>query len=124
MPVDNLYSDFRATFPEVTRLADREHIREWDYVEPEMAFSWFESLAKAINLEMSKAAPIEKYLPVFEFFRKSFMLGAQDEKKCIDASFVENLFWGVDKEKKETYWLALPDVLKELYIAFHGREPA
>jgi len=124
MPLDNLYSNFRAEFPEVTRLADRKHIQEWDSVDPEMAFSWFESLAKAINLEMSRAAPVEQYLPVFEFFRREFMLGTEEEKKCIDASFVENLFWGVDKVKAKNYWLAFSDVLKKLYVAFHGRGPA
>ncbi|WP_421711533.1 DUF7674 family protein [Alcanivorax sp.] len=124
MALNGLYNNFRAEFPEITRLTDLEHIQEWGSVDPEMAFSWFESLARFINREMSKGVSVKPYIPVFEFLRRGFMLGNDDEKKCIDVSFVENLFWGVDKEKRDSYWRAFPDVLKGLYVSFHGREPA
>lgn len=124
MALKNLYNNFRAEFPEITRLTDLEHIQEWDTVEPEMAFSWFESLARFINREMSMGASVKPYIPVFEFLRRGYMLGSDDEKKCIDVSFVENLFWDVDKDKRASYWRAFPDVFKELYVSFHGREPA
>ncbi|WP_018624841.1 DUF7674 family protein [Kangiella aquimarina] len=79
MPLDDIYNNFRAEFPEITRLTDLEHMQEWDSVDPEMAFSWFESLARVINREMSKGASVKPYIPVFEFFRRGFMLGNDEE---------------------------------------------
>jgi len=124
MPVQEMYNDFRERFPEITKLADEEHILDWDEIRPEYAFTWFESLAKTLNREMAREEPVSTYLPVFEYFRSKFLTGDDEEKKCIEVSFVENLFWQIKSEKAEPYWQALPSVLKELYVKFHGCVPA
>ncbi|WP_434339506.1 DUF7674 family protein [Motilimonas cestriensis] len=124
MTVLDLYNDFRAEFPDITEKADLEHIRLWDEIDPEFAYSWFGSLANALNYEMTVSASVKEYKALFEFFRSSYMKSDNDVKDCIDVSFVENLFWNVPPEKAVPFWEVLPDVLKQLYIGFHGRKPA
>ena len=124
MPVADMYNEFRAEFPEITDKADAEHVLIWGDPDPEFTYVWFESLAKALNREMAREEPVTTYLSVFEYFRSKFLAGDDEEKKCIDASFVENLFWQIKSEKAEPYWQALPGLLKELYVEFHGCAPA
>ena len=123
MTVLDLYNDFRTEFPDITEKADLEHIRLWDEIAPEFAYSWFSSLANALNDEMIASASVKEYKALFEFFRSSYMKSDNDVKDCIDVSFVENLFWNVPSEKAVPFWEVLPDVLKQLYIWFHGRKP-
>ncbi len=123
MPVQDMYDDFRRRFSGVTELADAERVRIWDEVLPEQSFVWFESLANVITAEMAKGRPVTPYLPVFEYFRGAFLNGDDKVKECIDVSFVENLFFQVSGEKAEPYWEALPEVLKDLYVKFHGGPP-
>lgn len=46
--MDSLYNLVRKKFPEVTVKADREFIRLYDELDPEMDALWFESLANAL----------------------------------------------------------------------------
>lgn len=80
-------------------------------------------LAKTLNREMAREEPVSTYLPVFDYFHSKFLTGDDEEKKCIEVSFVENLFWQIKSEKAEPYWQALPSSLKELYVKFHGCAP-
>jgi hypothetical protein len=124
MSVLDLYEEFRVTFPDITVKADSIHIKQWGDIDPDFAYSWFESLANAINGEMRKSVNVQKYSVVFEFFRKKYLFEGGDVKNCIDVSFIENLFWQVNPESSKSYWEALPEVLKGLYIGFHSRVPA
>lgn len=123
MTVQKMFDEFRSKFPDITEKADTEHIPLWDEPTPECAFEWFESLAKAINREMAREAPVAVYRPVFEYFRSRYLMGDDEDKKCIDVSFVENLFWQIKSEKAGPYWQALPDLLKNLHVQFHGCAP-
>ncbi|MBD3654378.1 hypothetical protein [Kangiella sp.] len=124
MTVLEMYDEFRTLFPEVTTVADDIHIQAWGSLDPEYSFSWYESLAKAINQEMTNEVVASRYAGLFEYVRKQYLLGDDEVKKCIDASFTENLFWQVKPEKAKSYWQLLPDILKTLYVNFHGRPPA
>lgn len=123
MTVLDMYKEFRNEFPEVTQKADVEHIQLWDEVNPDFAHAWFESLAGAINVEMTNDVPADRYLPIFEFLRKKYHIGNDVVSSCIDISFVENLFWRVSTRKAQPYWAALPNVFKELYVDFHTSTP-
>jgi hypothetical protein len=123
MSVLDMYNDFRVKFPEITKKADEEHIISWGEIDPDFAYSWFESLAKAINQKMHKGAPAKEYKDVFEFLRKQYLFGDDKVKDCIDVSFTENLFWQVQPSKAKNYWLLFPDLLKDLYVNFHRRKP-
>ena len=123
MSVLEIYNEFRAKFPGVTKKADEEHIRIWGEIDLKFAYSWFESLAKALNAQMIEGAPVATYKPAFEFIRSKYINGDGAIKNCIDVAFVENLFWQVPPEKAEPYWNALPDILKELYTEFHKSKP-
>jgi len=124
MNVLDMYNEFRAKFPEITEKADAEHVKNWDEIDPEFAYSWFESLANAINQDMHKGVDAQVYKEVFDFLKTQYLLGDVKTKDCIDVSFTENMFWRVQPEKAKNYWLLFPDALKELYVNFHHREPA
>ena len=123
MPVQEMFDEFRSKFPDITEKADAEHIPLWDKPTPQFAFEWFESLAKAINREIAHEIPVTVYQPVFEYLRLKYLMGDDADKECIDVSFVENLFWQIKSEKAEPYWQALPSLLQDLYIKFHGCAP-
>lgn len=123
MTLLEMYDEFRTQFPEITKVADDIHIQAWGSLDPEYSFSWFESLSNALNQEMNSGVDASRYAGLFEYFRKQYLLGDDEVKKCIDASFTENLFWQVKPEKAKSYWQLLPDILKTLYVNFHGRPP-
>ena len=56
-------------------------------------------------------------------FLSDFLDGNDLVKKCIDVSYIENLFWKVDKETTSKYWSLLPTDMQALYIRFHGKIP-
>lgn len=124
MPIVDMYNEFRDRFPDITEKADQEHIRLWSEVDPDFAYSWFASLANALNYEMQKEVQADQYSQVFEFIRRHFINGDKEVRNCIDVAFTENLFWRVKPEHARPYWDAFPDILQELYVAFHNRKPA
>lgn len=123
MSVLDFYNVTRTNYPDVTEKADKEHIRMWDEIDPEFAYSWFESLANALNIEMTSNVEVEKHKKLLEFISAKYRTGEKEVKNCIDVAFTENLFWEVPAIKAEPYWKTLPENLKELYIDFHGKEP-
>jgi len=123
MSVLDFYNNTRAKFPELTKKADKKHIEMWGEIDPEFAYSWFESLANALNEEMFKDVEALKYKELFSYISSNFNTGDKEVKNCIDVSFTENLFWKVPSLKAEPYWEVFPLNLKELYVNFHGKEP-
>ena len=124
MVVEEMYLEFRSTFPKITAKADKVHVQFWGDLDPEFSYSWFESLAKAINNDMENAVNVKSYLDVFEFLRRKFLFGTEKEKECIDVAFTENLFWQIAPDKAKPYWAKFPPLLQDLYVKFHGRTPA
>jgi len=61
---------------------------------------------------------------LFTFITEPLGSSRQEVLACIDVAFVENLFWCVPEDKAPPYWLRLPSILKDLYVAFHNRSPA
>ena len=124
MSVLEMYNEFRSEFPNIATKADEIHIKFWGSLDPEYTYSWFESLAKALNREMHNREEATTYTAVCEYFRKAYLFGDDEAKNCIDVSFTENLFWRVEPEKAKGYWSIFPDLLKDLYVNFHNRPPA
>ena len=123
-PLGGLFSGVRERFPNLAAIADGEHARLGLEVRPGSCFLWFESLAKALNLEMSRNVPAEVYEPFFSLLASALATGDGEVKECIDASFVENLFWQVPSATQvRAYWSQMRSSLQVLYVAFHGREP-
>ncbi len=112
MPLIALYNETRELFPELTAKADREHVRYWDELDPESAYSWFESLAKTLNVEMSRNVPAKKYAGIFRHLSSAYGNGDFEVRNCIDVSFIENLFWQVKEQNAEPYWELLPPNLQ------------
>ena len=123
MSVLDFYNATREKFPEITKKADIKHIEMWDEVDPEFAYSWFESLANALNSEMVSGTDAIKYKALFAYIGANFSEGDNEVKNCIDVSFTENLFWKIPAANAKPYWETLPLNLRELYINFHGKEP-
>ena len=118
-----MYRDFRMRFPELAQDADTRHIRIWDSVNDDTAYSWFESLAGEINDQMGDEKRYADLALVFSYFEGK-LRGSDDEvENCIDVSFVENLFWQVKPKHAATVWSELPKSLQQLYLNFHGRPP-
>jgi hypothetical protein len=122
--LSSLFTSVRERFPDLAAIADEEHARLGFEVESGSCFLWFESLAKALNLEMSRNVPAEVHEPLFSLIASALATGNGEVKQCIDASFVENLFWQVPSATQiRAYWSQMPSSLQAFYVAFHGHEP-
>jgi hypothetical protein len=108
------YNAVRTQFPQVTVRADAEHIKHWGELDPEFAYSWFQSLAHALNRDMERGIDIQTHVDLFLFINSALATSRQEVANCIDVSFVENLFWRLPEEKARPYWLRLPQPLKDL----------
>jgi hypothetical protein len=119
------YCSARAKFPELAEKADREHVKYWGEAPTveESAYVWFESVSRALNNDMRGGAFIDESGTFFQFVADVLRASGEDVKRCIDASFVENLFWQVSPRKAAPYWQRLPQELKRLYLDFHSHSP-
>ncbi|MBR2655165.1 MAG: hypothetical protein IKD58_01520 [Loktanella sp.] len=122
---DEFCKSIKARYPVISAKADAEYQRLWDDFEGEhYSYSWFEALANALNKEMNKKVSVTEHQELLAVIGSSFESGDEAIRQCIEVAFVENLFWQVTPlEFMTAYWSALPENLKELYIAFHGRGP-
>lgn len=118
-----LYAAIRVRYPTSAERADKEHLRRYGELRPELAFVWLESLAATVNAGMSWKTPNPEHTSLFRDIASAFREGTEEIRRCIDVSFVENLFWEVPAEKVQAHWQSLPSVLQELYVAFHKRTP-
>ncbi len=123
MDLQQFYVEVRRRFPAVTEKADRLHLEEFHEIDHSAPYSWFKSLANALNNEMNCQVLSATYEPLFNFVAGSLADSSEDLYHCVDVSFVENLFWQVSSRKAEQYWLQLPHSLRELYLDFHRRTP-
>lgn len=121
--VIDLFNSIRGRFPSICEQADEFHIRLFGDVDPEFAYSWFESLANALNAEISRGVEARIHAPLFNYVSGSFATASPAVRNCIDSAFIENLFWQIPHIKCAPYWQQLPSALKKLYLEFHHREP-
>lgn len=122
--LSEFYEAVRDQFPALTTRADAEFAKRWDKLDPEfVAYSWFESLADALNADMRRGVNAEAHRRLFSFINAALTSSSDEVVNCIDVSFVESLFWRVSAEQAYPYWVWLPQGLKDLYIAFHHRNP-
>ncbi len=119
----DLYQSVRQAFPVIAEQADRIHIRQWGKLEPDFAYSWFESLANTLNSEMQRGVDYGDHKELFEFVSCALTGATSEIHQCIDVAFVENLFWKVSSAKCAPYWKQMPQPLRNLYLEFHHREP-
>ena len=119
-----MYDDFRSSFPELSANVDESQKKYLNEIALGTPFFWFECLATYINNEMSSEVDPKNYKPVFEYFRSNYLFSGAQVKECIDVSFIENLFHNVNSQKTEPYWVALPDLLKDMYFNFHQNRPS
>jgi hypothetical protein len=114
----------RKVFPSLAKKADRHFIDYWDeQPSDENAYSWFHSVANALNEEMRQERYLTECSEFFDFVALAFDSASEEVKRCIDVSFVENLFWQVPPRKSAAYWNNLPPNLQTLYAEFHHRTP-
>lgn len=121
--VFDLYDEIRTTMPDSFADVDRNHIKQWGSLSSDYTYSWFESLANAMNDDMRQKVRSDRYSRVVSFMENALKTATPEVYNCVDVSFVENLFWQVPPAKAEGYWAELPVPLQALYIAFHGRSP-
>jgi len=125
--MDTNASFFRAArraFPSLAGKADRHFLKYWnEQPSEENAYSWFASVANALNQDMRRSACPSECAEFFKFVAHSFCSASGEVKRCIDVSFVENLFWQVSPAKSAAYWRALPPSLQALYVGFHHKPP-
>lgn len=118
------YLAAREAFPSLAAKVDRHFIKDWDQQPAEnTAYSWFGCAANALNEEMRREASLAECAGFFTFVAHAFCSGGDEVKRCIDVSFVENLFWQVSPAKSAAYWPKLPAVLQALYLGFHHTSP-
>ena len=122
MLLEELKTQVHEKFPLIAAAADRRHERYWDNDPPEGAYSWFESLANALNDEMRARVPPTVHLPLMRHLEGA-LDRSQEVCRCMNVAFVENLFWQVGGEHAASFWELMPGRLKELYLGFHSRPP-
>lgn len=119
-----LYLAVRKGFPDFAQAADRRFFYCWGEQPSESSpHIWFECLAEALNEEMRREARIAECSELFAFVARALGKAGSDTRKCIDASFVENLFRHVPPAKVKAYWSKFPPQRRGLYTAFHGSPP-
>jgi hypothetical protein len=125
MDLDEFCESIKKKYPEISSKADTEYDKYWNSIVKTdfSSYSWFESLANALNSEMKKKVSIEKYKVLLETIGKEYRVGVDEVKKAIDVAFVENLFWQVSASDASIYWEALPKNLQALYVGFHSHTP-
>jgi len=79
------------------------HLRQWGEPDPGFSYAWFESLAKAVNGEMSRQVDVRVHRPLFAYLSAVLPNAAEPVRQCIDVAFVENLFWQVPGVKCRPY---------------------
>lgn len=121
--VYDLYDEIRIAFPGSFEDVDQRHIKQWGSLSADYTYSWFESLADTLNADMNQRLSSERYSKIVSFMAAALQSASPEVYRCIDVSFVENLFWQVSPSKAESYWDELPAPLRELYVAFHKRTP-
>ena len=122
--IPDLYLAVRSAFPDMAAKADRDYFEQWGERLPEDEYSWFQSLANALNAQMRKRVAAADHRALFEFINRALRDCSAEVARCIDVSFVENLFWQVPADQAQGYWQQLPGPLKQLYLQFHSRPPA
>lgn len=121
-----LRAQLRQSFPVNSALADQIYRDDWghdnldDYLS---AYSWLESLAKALNSTMQKGMLAKEHQALLETISQAYLFGSTEVQNGIDVAFTENLFWGVSKSKAEPHWHNLPAPLQRLYLNFFGHPP-
>ena len=118
----NFYKLVTSEFTLDAKQADKVY-RELGFDKEDKAYYiWFECFAEVTNMLM-KENDKDNVLKHFSFFTSYLNNGTDVIKNCIDVSYIENLFWKVDKETSELFWPLLPKQMQELYIDFHGLKP-
>ena len=118
------YLAARQRFPALARKADSHFLKYWaEQPSVEAAYSWFESAANAVNDEMRHEGYLSECSEFFRFVAGVFASASEEVRRCIDVSFVENLFWQVPQAKAAAYWQELPPQLQALYVDFHCQRP-
>ena len=122
MSLDELYEEVRGKFPLIAEAADRHYERQFGSEPPIYPYSWFESLANALNLEMSREVDPKVHRGLLTHLERA-LNSSEEVFRCLAVAFVENLFWQVPTTKAGPYWQHLPARFKTLYEAFHHRTP-
>ncbi|WP_444884626.1 DUF7674 family protein [Microbulbifer sp. PSTR4-B] len=125
MDLDTFCRQIKETYPEISAHADKLYDDYWNrLVQTEFSsYSWFESLANALNSEMKKKVAADNYQALLETISSEYEHGESGIMKAIDVAFVENLFWQVNSDNARPYWEVMPKNLKGLYVGFHGQAP-
>jgi len=122
--LQELFEQVRSTFPTISEAADRLHERHWgsDLKDSLSPYAWFESLANALNAEMSRGADPKLHLALFSHLERA-LDSSEEVFRCLDVAFVENLFWQIPSRKAAPYWQLLPSRFRTLYEEFHRHPP-
>ncbi|WP_444892215.1 hypothetical protein ACJJIE_15000 [Microbulbifer sp. TRSA001] len=125
MDLDTFCRQIREAYPEISAQADKLYDEYWNrLVQTEFSsYSWFESLANALNSEMKKKVIADNYQALLKTISSVYEHGESGIMKAIDVAFVENLFWQVNSDNAWPYWEVMPKNLKGLYVEFHGQAP-
>ncbi len=125
MDLDAFCNSIKEHYPDISGKADKLYDKYWnDLIEMEFSsYSWFESLANALNGEMKRGVSAQEYVSLFNEISREYTNGQDEVQQAIDVSFVENLYWQVREFEAKPFWDAMPKNLKEFYVGFHGRTP-
>lgn len=106
--------DICKTFPEVRPLMER--------LEPYMTTEHMEAFATATTKELGQIDPA-RGVAYLTYMSEKLRVATTERRKFIDVYYVENLFWQASPVAIKQGWKFVPENLKSLYLAFHGKPP-
>lgn len=84
--IPDLYRAVRSAFPEMAAKADRDYFEQWGERLPEDEYSWFQSLANALNAQMRQRVAAADHRALFEFINRALRDCSAEVARCIDVS--------------------------------------
>ena len=116
------YLRTRELYPDLARRADVEYVKYWGEAPTgeESSYSWFESVANALNNDMCQGLFLQETAAFFDDVTSILLQCSDEVSNCIDVSFVENLFWRVPAKKSISYWKVLLPPLNSYIWGFTG----
>jgi hypothetical protein len=113
--IGDFLEDICKTFPEV-RPALAKH-------DPHMTTERMEAFAACTTKALGEADPA-RGVAYLTYMSEKLRTATAKQREFIDVYYAEHLFWQASPVAIKQGWKLVPENLKRLYLAFHGRPPA
>jgi len=110
-----------AAFPDDSAVVDAR-VQSQGFEPKDAPYIWIEQFSQ-LTTDALKAGDTTKARSHLQLI--SGLLDSPDgaSANCVDVAYVEPLMWNMSEEEKKQGWLAIPQNLRNLYVAMWGKRP-